>query len=510
MAGDIPPGKLMLPDPFRIEPLDQPPDATVVIPGSKSITNRALLCAGMADGDSVITGALVSDDTEAMVDCLGRLGATAHTDGSTITVAGTSTIGRDGAVLDARLSGTTSRFVAPVACLGGGSVVLDGAPPLRRRPMADLWDALTSLGAKVEPLGDRGHLPVRLSGGPGGLSGGQVEVRGSISSQYLTGLLLAAPLMPDGLRVSVSGVLVSQPYVEMTIEVMRAFGAEVVTELADGGLRRILVAPKPYVGREYAVEPDASTASYFFALAAAGGGRVRVEGLGRASLQGDLGFATVLASMGADVDVADDHVEVRGTGRFVGADVNMVDISDTAPTLAAISPLAVGPTTVSGIGFARGKETDRIAAVVAELTRLGVNAVELPDGFAVEPGDVSPGVVETYDDHRMAMSFAVLGLLTTGVSISDPGCVAKTFPGFWDAVERLRAARFLGCGHASHSDRRPGRVRQVNGGTHASRQRLGLTYLDTGAMYRAVAFAAIRQGIDPDEAERVACPGRSD
>jgi 3-phosphoshikimate 1-carboxyvinyltransferase len=226
----------------------------------------------------------------------------------------------------------------------------------------------------------------------------------------------------------------------LTIEVMRSFGAEVQTHDTDGRLERIEVAPRRYAPCDFSVEPDASSASYFFALAAATGGRVRVDGLGSNSLQGDLGFTTVLASMGAEVRCVTDHTEVQGTGRLAGVEVDMVDISDTAPTLAAIAPLAASPTTVTGIGFARGKETDRIAAVVAELSRLGIAAAETSDGFVVSPGRITPGVVRTYDDHRMAMSFAVLGLASGGVSIADPGCVAKTFPGFWTAVDRLRAA----------------------------------------------------------------------
>lgn len=304
--------------------------------------------------------------------------------------------------------------------------------------MGDLWEALEQLGAEVIRLGASDRLPVQISGGAGALMGGSVQVRGDSSSQFLTGLLLAAPMMPRGLDVVTEGPLVSRPYVDMTVAVMRAFGAEVGVQDRSGRSVRIEVAPGTYEATDLAVEPDASAASYFFALAAASGGRVRVEGLGSGSLQGDLGFARVLESMGAQVEITADHTEVRGTGHLRGVEVDMTDISDTAPTLAAIAPLATGPTTVKGIGFARGKETDRIAAVVTELNRLGITATESSDGFTVHPGEVSPAIVRTYDDHRMAMSFAVLGLVTGGVTIDDPGCVAKTFPDFWDTVDRLR------------------------------------------------------------------------
>lgn len=437
-------------DPLVVERMERPPDASVVVPGSKSITNRALVCAALASGTSVITGALLSDDTDAMVGCLDQLGVRCEVDpgnrggpndlrGPRIVVHGREAVRVEGSVLDARLSGTTARFIAPVCLLAPSTTVLDGDGPLRDRPMGDLWQALSELGARVVPLGADGHLPVELSAA-GGITGGSVTIKGDISSQFLSGLLLSAPAMPDGLRITLDGSLVSRPYVDMTIEVMRAFGAEVRTHDTEGHLDRIEVGPKRYEARMFAVEPDASSASYFFALAAVMGGRVRVEGLGCHSLQGDLGFTTVLAAMGAEVDCVAEYTEVRGTGRLTGVVVDMVDISDTSPTLGAIAPLATSETTVTGIGFTRGKETDRIAAVVTELNRLGIAASETGDGFVVPPGQIIPAVVHTYDDHRIAMSFAVLGLVSGGVSIADPGCVAKTFPGFWTAVDQLRGA----------------------------------------------------------------------
>lgn len=427
-----------LPDPLEVEPLVAPPAANVAVPGSKSLTNRALVCAALAEGTSELSGILLSDDTGAMLTCLDGLGVSVEVDpdrSSARVVGAAGRLANSGAVLDARLSGTTSRFVAPLAVLGSATAVLDGSPPLRARPMADLFDVLEALGAAVTPLGEAGHLPVQLDGGRGGVRGGRVEVRGDASSQFLSGLLLAAPAMPSGLEVEVTSELVSRPYVEMTIAVMRRFGA--VVDHGDD-LRHIAVAGSGYTACRLQIEPDASAASYFFAAAAACGGRVRVEGLGNGSLQGDVAFVDVLAEMGATVRIAADRIEVEGPAQLRGVSVDMADISDTAQTLAAIAPLADGPTTVTGIGFIRGKETDRIAAVVRELRRLGIDAMEEPDGFTVHPGRPVPAVVQTYDDHRMAMSFAVLGLAAPGVSIADPACVAKTFPGFWAAVDRLR------------------------------------------------------------------------
>jgi 3-phosphoshikimate 1-carboxyvinyltransferase len=429
-----------LPDVLAVEPVHGGLDAVVRPPGSKSLTNRALVCAALAHGDTALRGVLYADDTEAMLSCLHELGIGLRLDRAAPAVAVTGSGGAppaEGALMDARLSGTTSRFVLPVAALGRGTMVLDGAAPLRARPMTDLLDALTSLGAEWEPLGDPGHLPVRLEAG--GLAGGTVRVRGDVSSQFLSGLLLSAPCMRDGLVVEVSTQLVSVPYVDMTLAVMSSFGASHRTEVGPDGRRVITVDPGGYRSPGgYDVEPDASAASYFFAAAAICGGTVRVEGLGSGSLQGDVAFVDALEQMGATVERGSDHLSVTGGAALRGVDVDFADLSDTAQTLAVVAPFASSPTTISGIGFIRAKETDRIAAVVTELRRCGIDAEELPDGIRVHPGEPRPATVATYDDHRMAMSFALLGLRAPGISIADPGCVAKTFPGYWAALEDLR------------------------------------------------------------------------
>jgi 3-phosphoshikimate 1-carboxyvinyltransferase len=426
-----------LPDPLEILPVTGSLDAAVRPPGSKSITNRALVCAGLAEGTTVLDGVLAADDTEAMVSCLRELGIRVHWDRPASRMVVEGCAGRppsEGAVLDARLSGTTSRFVAPVAALARGTVVLDGGPPLRRRPMADLLDALERLGAGIEPLGDAGHLPVRVDAS--GLDGGRIDVAGDVSSQFLSALLLAAPCMRRGLEVHVSTELVSRPYVDMTAAVMGAFGAPVDLGALDAG--RVDVEPVGYRSPErFGVEADASAASYFLAAAAIAGGRVRVDGVGTGSLQGDVAFASVLERMGVAVTRGPDHIAVEGDRTLRGIDVDMGDISDTAQTLAVVAAFADGPTVVRGIGFIRGKETDRIAAVVTELRRLGIDAREDDDGFTVVPGPVGPATVHTYDDHRMAMSFALLGLRAEGVRIADPGCVAKTYPGYWRDLAAL-------------------------------------------------------------------------
>lgn len=408
--------------PLPIEPLAHPPDATVRVPGSKSITNRALICAALADGGSTrLQRVLVADDTLAMMDCLSQLGAVVQRRGENVVVTPRRPF-RDGVSLDARLSGTTARFVLPAAALDPGSREVDGDEPLRRRPMGEVAGALRQLGASVS--GDVLPLTVR-----GPMAGGTVRVAGDVSSQFLSGVLLSGPAMPDGLRVELTTPLVSHPYVEMTLAVMERFAAE-VDELA--------VSPVPYSGTQLDIEPDATAASYFFAAAAATGGRVTVEGLGASSIQGDVAFVRVLEDMGCTVEQQSTKTTVVGPPQLSGVEIDMRDMSDTAQTLAAIAPLASSPTRITGIGFIRRKETDRITAVVTELRRCGIDAEEEEDGFVVHPGQPRPAVIETYRDHRMAMSFAVLGLVAPGIEIRDPGCVDKTFPDFFRRLDSLR------------------------------------------------------------------------
>jgi 3-phosphoshikimate 1-carboxyvinyltransferase len=337
------------------------------------------------------------------------------------------------AVVDARLSGTTARFLLPVAALGPGTTRVDGSLGLRARPMGDVVDALRALGGQADEIGAPGRLPVEVHDGP--LAGGAVTVPGDTSSQFLSGLLLAGPGMRTGLTVRVTTELVSRPYVDLTVAVMAAFGVEVGRPAADTWV----VEPALYRGAEHRIEPDASAASYAFAAAAIAGGRVTVEGLGTGSLQGDLGFVDLLERMGAHVEREAGRTTVIGTGTLRGIDGDLSQLSDVAQTLAVVAAFAEGPTRVTGIGFIREKETDRVGNVVTELRRAGVDAVEEPDGYRIQPGRLRPATIETYGDHRMAMAFALLGLRVDGIRILDPACVAKTFPGYWRLLEGLRA-----------------------------------------------------------------------
>jgi 3-phosphoshikimate 1-carboxyvinyltransferase len=426
--------------PRVVEPLDRPPDATVRLPGSKSITNRALVVAGLAGGRSRLDGVLFADDTEAMLECLRRLGAGVEADPESASVV---VDGLDGVLppgpadLYAGQAGTTARFLLPVLATGPGPYRLDADPQLRARPMGPGIQAVRSLGATVDEVERRGHLPVVVRGGRGGRGGGgSVRVSGNVSSQFLSGLLLAGPLLAGGLEVEVTTSLVSRPYSAMTVGVMAGFGVA-VDHPAPG---RYVVPPAGYRPTDFRVEPDASTASYFLAAAVMTGGRVTVVGLREDSLQGDVGFVDVLTRMGATCEWGRDGVTVTApsNGDLQGIEADLRDMSDTAPTLAALAVFASGATRVRGIGFTRRKETDRVRAVVRELRRCGIEATEDEDGFTVRPGPVRPAVVEPEGDHRIAMAFALLGLRVEGIAVAEPDCVAKSFPGYWDELDRLR------------------------------------------------------------------------
>jgi 3-phosphoshikimate 1-carboxyvinyltransferase len=424
-------------DPLPIPVVAQPVFGSARPPGSKSITNRALVCAALARGASRLTGVLDSQDTRVMAAGLEALGIPLRADwaAGTVTVEGSGgVIPAEAATIDCAASGTTMRFLAAVCGLGHGAYRLDGTARMRQRPIGDLLGALQSLGvdARAESPGDCPPVVIRSTG----LGGGVARVRGETSSQFASGLALAAPCSRDGLAIEFEGRLVSLPYLAMTRQVMEAFGARCEVT----GERSWRIAATGYRGRDYAVEPDASAASYFTAAAAITGGRVRIEGLGRASLQGDVGFCDALARMGCDVAWGDDHVVVSGRAAH-GIEIDMNAISDTVPTMAVVALFAAGPTRITNVAHVRDKETDRIGDLVRELRRLGADVEERADGLTVWPRGVATplhgAVIRTYDDHRMAMSLALAGLRVAGVAIADPGCVAKTFPDYWQRLAAL-------------------------------------------------------------------------
>ncbi|MDO4558686.1 MAG: 3-phosphoshikimate 1-carboxyvinyltransferase [Planctomycetia bacterium] len=535
---------------YEIRPVSRPIRGVITPPGSKSISNRALVCAAMATGDSRLIGLLDCDDTRVLRESLGRLGVrvfpdpvdpsvvTVHrpsdawrpisrglaktpesagpsqgaTSGRATSGGGTGLTGTEDSPdltdvcteLFVGNSGTTIRFLMAMLSAGRGRYRLDGVARMRQRPLGDLVSALRSLGVSVcgenggdhergvsggegicgknDGDGGREYAPVLLDAN--GLRGGDVWIRGDVSSQFLSGLLMAAPYAverPVGIRVTRNATgrvsLVSRPYVTMTLEVMRAFGVEVET---DGELSQFVIPRTGYRGREYRIEPDASSASYFLAAAAITGGTVTIPGLSERSIQGDIRFAEVLERMGCRVQWTEGErggcVTLSGPEpgtRLRGIDVEMSDISDTSQTLSVVAIFASGATRIRGVGNMRYKETDRIAAVATELRRLGVSVTEYEDGLRIEPrgdgmcdppygdrdgdGELCTGrngggrrgrsgrngwdgrvgesdsvTIRTYDDHRMAMSFALAGLRIPGVRIADPECVSKTYPNYFE------------------------------------------------------------------------------
>jgi 3-phosphoshikimate 1-carboxyvinyltransferase len=432
-------------DPLPLTPLSAPLDAVVRVPGSKSITNRVLPVAALAEGTSVLHGVGEGDDVDAMLGALRALGVSIDLDDDrTATVTGTAggvPVGAgDGPVtIDVRQSGTAARFLTAILAFGRAPVRIEADPQMQSRPMGLLVDVLRDLGAAVVSDGEDGTLPYLLTPAsrPAGTA---LSVPGSITSQFTSGLLLSAPLhggpgSPSGLHITLEPPVVSRPYLDMTVAVMEAFGVSVETSVASFAVH----AGQTYRAAEHTIEPDASAASYFFGAATIVGGRVEVAGLGDRSVQGDLGFVHLLERMGADVVVAADATTVHGSDPLRGIDVDMADLSDTVPTLAVVAAFADSPTRIRGVGFIRHKESDRIGNVVRELRRAGVHAEEHDDGMTVDPARSTfrPATIDTYDDHRMAMAFALLGLRVPGIEIAGPSCVNKTYPGYWRDLARL-------------------------------------------------------------------------
>ncbi|MEW5828960.1 MAG: 3-phosphoshikimate 1-carboxyvinyltransferase [Chloroflexota bacterium] len=436
-----------------ITPIPHPLNASVRVPGSKSLTNRALLIAALADGTISLENALFSDDSRYFADSLSRLGFDISLAPEASRMAVTGLGGRIPATraeLFIGNAGTAARFLSAFLTLGHGEYVLDGEPRMRERPIGDLVDALTQLGAKVEAVsGPRSasYPPVKITAS--GLPGGKTRIAGNISSQFLSALLMVAPYARSPVEIEVTTELNSKPYVDMTLSIMQDFGVEVERDgynsfkipLTHYALRTNYQLPithyQPPI-TNYQIESDASAASYFFAAPAVCGGTVRVENISRKSVQGDIRFLGVLEQMGCEVLESDNTITVHRPSSIVGVDLDMGDIPDTAQTLAAVAPFASTPTRIRGIASARVKETDRVAATCAELARLGVRVEEREDGMTIHPcSTFNPANIQTYNDHRMAMAFSLIGLRLPGVTIENPGCVSKTFPNFFDVLATL-------------------------------------------------------------------------
>jgi len=422
-------------DTLRLKPIRRVA-GRVRLPGSKSISNRVLLLSALASGETRVGGLLDADDTMVMLEALQRLGVAWRRDGGVLRVSG---VGGAFPVRDAELwlgnAGTAFRPLTAALALSGGEYRMSGVARMHERPIRDLVEALRRLGARIDYLGSEGYPPLAVHPGRPHIDA-PVRVRGDVSSQFLTAVLMALPLVQAPVSVEVEGELISKPYVEITINLMRRFGVEVARE----DWRSFRVPQARYVSPgEITVEGDASSASYFLAAAAIGGGPVRVEGVGRGSIQGDLRFAEVLERMGAQVSMGADWVEVSCDTRLKPLDMDLNHIPDAAMTAAVMALFADGPSTLRNIASWRVKETDRLAAMATELRKLGAEVEEGSDCLRIVPparlaADVA---IDTYEDHRMAMSFSLAALGGVPVRINDPGCVAKTFPDYFATLAQI-------------------------------------------------------------------------
>lgn len=419
---------------YQVKPVPGPVQGTVKPPGSKSITNRALIVAALAEGTTHLSGVLDCQDTQVMIQSLNRLGIEVNHDSAACTVEVQGCAGNipeKSASLWLENSGTSIRFLTALCATGEGEFRLDGNSRMHERPIQDLVEALKLLGVDVECENGTGCPPVLVKAN--GLTGGETSISGNVSSQYLSALLMVAPASEKGVTITILDEMVSKPYLEITLGVMAQFGVTIDRLKSSVWKIRPQTYQRPMA---YEIEPDASAASYFLAAAAITGGRVTVEGLNQDALQGDINFIRVLEDMGCEIERDRDSITVQGKP-LKGIDVDMNDISDTAQTLAAVAVFAEGPTHIRNVGHIRHKETDRIAAIATELKRLGIQVEETSDSITIYPGEIQPATIETYDDHRMAMSFSLIGLKVPGIVINDPDCTIKTYPHFFADLENL-------------------------------------------------------------------------
>ena len=412
----------------------------VVLPGSKSLSNRLLLLGALAEGETRIRNLLISDDVNYMLKALGKLGVplTMGADDTQGVVQGLGRAFKVSAPTELYLgnAGTAVRPLTAALAISEGDYTITGEPRMYERPIGDLVDALQALQAEIHYLNDPGLPPLNIIGRA--LAGGEVRINGNISSQYLTALLMIAPLLTSDLTIEVVGELVSKPYIDITVDAMARFGVEVDN---DAYQRFVVRGNQTYKSPgELMVEGDASSASYFLAAAAIGRGPVKVHGVGSASVQGDAEFAKVLAQMGAKVVYSDFWIEVTGTGRLQGIDVDLNHIPDAAMTIATTALFAEGPTTIRNVYNWRVKETDRLHAMATELRKLGAEVDEGRDYIRIVPPAVlTSTAIDTYNDHRMAMCFSLAAFGSAEIIINDPKCTSKTFPDYFDVFRGLKA-----------------------------------------------------------------------
>lgn len=416
---------------IEVRPLNQC-DGAVTISGSKSYTHRALILSSLADGESIITNSLRCEDTERTAKALAKFGVPVFWESDRIRILGG---GGKFKTTDERIdvgnSGTSMRFLTALAALKKGVTLLDGNGRMRKRPIVELLKCLGELGVRAYSQKGDGSPPVIVESQ--GLQGGTVKINGEESSQFLSGLLMVAPYAQRDVAIEVAGSLASKPYVNITSDVMSVFGVEIRNQ---GYHSFFIGAGQRYLPQKYRIEGDASNASYFFSAAAVCSGRVKVENLNPATIQGDIGFLEILERMGCRVTRGSDSVEVLG-GELHSIEMDMNEMPDLVPTLAVTAAFARGKTVVENIGHLRFKESDRLHALAVELSKMGVRIVEGESWLEIEGGKPHGAEIETYDDHRIAMSFAIAGLAVPGVKIKGERCVNKSFPEFWETLEKL-------------------------------------------------------------------------
>jgi 3-phosphoshikimate 1-carboxyvinyltransferase len=427
-----------------VQPISKPFTATITPPGSKSLTNRALILAALSENICDLSNVLFADDTHVMLESLMRLGfrVEINHDSHTVRVHGRGGhIDKPHAELFCGNSGTTIRFLTALTSLGTGTYTLDGIPRMRQRPIGHLAELLQNLGVRIEFLMEHGFPPIKVHAH--GLPGGIAKYPATHSSQFLSAMLMVAPYARNEVRIDLEPNQVSWPYVAMTMQLMDEFGItpELIRDPATNQPKQIIVPRGVYKPTNYAVEPDASNATYFLAAAAINpGAKITIEGLGKSSLQGDIGFADVLHRMGADLVFGKDFVTLKGPELLEAIDVDMLSMPDAAMTLVIACAFADGPSTIRGLRTLWVKETDRIAALSNELRKLGVQVTMEGDVMTITPpqdGQIKPASIDTYDDHRMAMAFAVAGTRAPGITINDSGCVSKTYPKFFEDLKRI-------------------------------------------------------------------------
>jgi 3-phosphoshikimate 1-carboxyvinyltransferase len=475
----------------RITP-SGPVEGTVRLPGSKSITNRALVVAALGSGTSRLLGALRSDDTDAMVDSLIRLGVSVAWEGDDLVVVGSAgTLGGGAAEIDVRGSGTTARFLTAATTIRAGTVTIDGNRRMRQRPIGDLVRTLGELGAAVEVLGSEDRPPLRVHGPA--LAGGAAVLDASQSSQFASAVLMVAPYADAGVVLELQEPIVSRPYIDQTLAVMEAFGVAAAWD----GPTTLVVGNGTYAGRDFVIEGDASAAAYPLVAAAICGGTVRVGPLPERSVQADLGLVPVLERMGASVTRRGDEIELRGNPPALTAvteDMNAAPDSVVALAVAAL--FADGETRFTNIANLRIKESDRINDLAAELRKLGGIVEAGVDHLAISGGGLQPATIDPHDDHRMAMAFALTGLRIPGVVIDNPECVAKTWPDYFTMLSAIVTPLIVAIDG-------PGGVGKSTV-SQAVAARFGLSHLETGGMYRAGALAALQAGLELEDEEAVA------